>query len=263
MTGDGVNDALSLVAADLGVSMGKMGTEVAREASDIVLLDDDFGNIVEAAEEGRNIYWTVRKSVLYLLSTNLGELLVIMVAIFLGMEIPLLATQIIWLNLVTDTFLVAALAFEPKEEGLMKYSFKKPSKYLLDWMMAIRIFMVASLMTIVTLFMFVQYVDVNLVKAWTVALTVLTVFQWYNIFNVRSNKESVFSKSILNNKYLIIGLIMAILMHLFAIYNPFMQRMLDTTGLSLVEWGIILVVTLPIIFLEEFRKWIYRMYTNR
>lgn len=263
MTGDGVNDALSLVAADLGVSMGKMGTEVAREASDIVLLDDDFGNIVEAAEEGRNIYWTVRKSVLYLLSTNLGELMVIMVALFMGMKIPLLATQIIWLNLVTDTFLVAALAFEPKEEGLMNQKFGKPSKYLLDWFMTLRIMMVAILMTIVTLFMFNQYMNVDIVKAWTVALTVLTVFQWYNIFNVRSNKETIFSRKSFDNKYILVGLVIAILLHIFAVYNPFMQGILDTTGLSLIEWGVILLVTLPIVFLEELRKWFYRIYLSR
>jgi Ca2+-transporting ATPase len=262
MTGDGVNDALSLVSADLGVAMGKIGTEVAQEASDIVLLDDDFGDIVSAAEEGRNIYFTVRKSVVYLLATNLGELLVIMLAIFADMPLPLLATQIIWLNLVTDTFLVAALAFEPKEKNLMDRTFRKPSKYLLDKFMALRIVLVASLMTIVTLWMFTQYMNVDMVKAWTVSLTVLTVFQWYNIFNVRSSHESVFKSNILSNKYLIAGLFMAILMHMFAIYNPFMQSLLQTTGLNLAEWGIIMLVGVSIIVVEEVRKLIYRLFVK-
>jgi Ca2+-transporting ATPase len=263
MTGDGVNDALSLVSADLGVAMGKIGTEVAREAADIVLLDDDFGDIVAAAEEGRNIYFTVRKSIVYLLATNLGELLVIAVAIFANMPLPLLATQIIWLNLVTDTFLVAALAFEPKEEGLMRQTFSKPSKYLVDKFMMLRILLVAILMTIVTLWMFTKYMDANMVKAWTVSLTILTVFQWYNIFNVRSSTKSVFSKHIFSNKYVIVGLFLAISMHMLAIYNPFMQNLLQTTGLSLVEWGIILVVGLSIVAVEEVRKLIYRLYLTK
>jgi len=260
MTGDGVNDALSLVAADLGVSMGKMGTEVAREASDIILLDDKFGNIVNAAEEGRNIYWTVRKSILYLLSTNLGELLVIIVALFVGLPLPLLATQIIWLNLVTDTFLVAALAVDTKEENLMNRTFRKPSKYIVDWFMGLRILMVSILMTIVTLWMFKQYVNIDMVKAWTVSLTILTVFQWYNIFNVRSAKNTIFSKDLFSNKYILLGLVAAIFLHLLAIYTPFMQKILHTTTLNWTEWGTILVITLSIVIIEEIRKFFYRIY---
>jgi len=263
MTGDGVNDALSLVAADLGVSMGKMGTEVAREASDIVLLDDNFGNIVAAAEEGRNIYRTIRKSVLYLLSTNLGELLVIVGAILVGLPLPLLATQIIWLNLVTDTFLVAVLAFEPKDKDLMKERFHKTSKFIVDSFMGIRILMVGFLMMIVTLMMFEQYLAVSLVKAWTVSLTVLTVFQWYNIFNIRSANNSIFSMDIFKNKYLWAGLGLAISLHLLGIYTPFMQRILKTTSLNIKDWALILSVCLSLVAMEELRKFFYRLFSKK
>ena len=114
MTGDGVNDALSLTSADVGVSMGKIGTEVAREASDMILLDDNFGSIVSGIEEGKNIFKTIKRVILYLFSTSLGETLVIIGGILLGFPLPILAVQILWLNLVTDGFLDVALAMEPK-----------------------------------------------------------------------------------------------------------------------------------------------------
>ena len=259
MTGDGVNDALSLVSADLGVSMGKIGTEVAREASDIILLDDKFGNIIEAAEEGRNIYLTIRKSVLYLLSTNFGELLVIIVAILIGLPLPLLASQIIWLNLVTGTFIVAVLAVDPKEEDLLNKSFKKPSKYIVDWFMSLRIILVGGVMTISTLIMFTQYFEIDFVKATTISMTLLAIFQWFNIFNVRSSKKSVFSKNIFNNKYLVISLTFTVILHLFAVYHPFMQKILKTTGLSLEEWLIMIMIGSSVIVVEEIRKLLYRI----
>lgn len=259
MTGDGVNDALSLISADLGISMGKIGTEVAREASDLVLMDDKFGNIVEAAEEGRNIYWSIRKSISYLLSSNIAELLVVAIAIIVQLPLPLLAAQIIWLNFVTDTFLVASIAFDPKEKGLLNNSFKKPSKYLVDWPMIFKIILHGGIMTVVALAMFTQYYEVDLIKATTITLTVLSILQWYNIFNIRSDEQTVFSRSLFNNKYLIFSLLLTVILHLFAIYHPFMQKILHTTGLSINEWIFMLVVGFSIVIVEEIRKKFYRI----
>jgi Ca2+-transporting ATPase len=263
MTGDGINDALSLVAADLGVAMGQNGTEVAREAADLVLTDDNFGNIIHAAEEGRNIYWIIRKSVLYLLSTNTGELLVILTAILIGLPLPLLATQILWLNLVTDTFLVAALAVDPKEDNLMDESFRRDGGRLIDHMMLTRIIIIGTLMTAATLYMFTGSLDGPMEKAWTLSLTTLTVFQWFNIFSIKSHHQSIFSKKIFNNKYLLLGLAVAAGLHMFAIYTPFMQKALKTTGLGLYEWGVILMLAFSAIMFEEARKVIYRKWFNK
>lgn len=254
MTGDGINDALSLVAADLGVAMGKIGTEVAREAADIILLDDDFGNIISAAEEGRNMYQIIRKAILYLVSTNLGELAVISIAIVVGLPLPLLATQILWLNMVTDTFLVVALTMEPKSVKLMKERFIKPSKWLLDRELILRSILIGTVMTIGTLILFIMYVPHGMVKAWTMSLTMLTVFQWYNLFNIRSSKQSVLEQNILSNPYLILSLFGAIVLHLLAIYTPFMQNILKLTTVSISEWILILTIGLSIILTEEIRK---------